>query len=100
VIDRYTYYVLQFLEGVTPNSKATVGDLVNSFNISYLLSSSSSSSSSSLSRGCVVLSMIGCFQWYYSGSARVFRYTVYRGFLNRVYGILQLKYGYSVYHFL
>ncbi|CAH3041700.1 unnamed protein product [Porites lobata] len=27
VIDRYTYYVLQFLEGVTPNSKATVGDL-------------------------------------------------------------------------
>ena len=35
-----------------------------------------------------------------SGSARVFEYTVYRGFLNRVYGILQLKYGYSVYHFL
>ena len=35
-----------------------------------------------------------------SGSARVFGYTVYRGFLNRVYGILQLKYGYSVYHFL
>jgi len=34
------------------------------------------------------------------GSARVFGYTVYRGFLNRVYGILQLKYGYSVYHFL
>ncbi|KAL9988391.1 hypothetical protein ACROYT_G002829 [Oculina patagonica] len=27
VIDRYTYYVLQFLEGVTPNSKATVGEL-------------------------------------------------------------------------
>ena len=66
MIDRYTYYVLQFLEGVTPNSKATVGDLVNAFNVSYLLSSSSSSSlSSSLSRGCVVLSMIGCFQWYY-----------------------------------
>ena len=62
MIDRYTYYVLQFLEGVTPNSKATVGDLVNSFNISYFLSSSSSLS---LSRGCVVLSMIGCFQWYY-----------------------------------
>ena len=36
----------------------------------------------------------------YAGSARVFRYTVYRGFLNRVYGLLQLKYGYSVYHFL
>ena len=35
-----------------------------------------------------------------SGSARVFGYTVYRGFLNRVYGILQLKYGYSVYQFL
>ena len=35
-----------------------------------------------------------------SGSARVFGYTVYRSFLNRVYGILQLKYGYSVYHFL
>ena len=35
-----------------------------------------------------------------SGSARVFGYTVYRGFLNRVYGILQLKHGYSVYHFL
>ena len=35
-----------------------------------------------------------------SGSARVFGYTVYRGFLNRVYSILQLKYGYSVYHFL
>ena len=35
-----------------------------------------------------------------SGSARVLGYTVYRGFLNRVYGILQLKYGYSVYHFL
>ena len=34
-----------------------------------------------------------------SGSARVLGYTVYRGFLNRVYGILQLKYGYSVYHF-
>lgn len=30
VIDRYTYYVLQFLEGVTPNSKATVGELVSS----------------------------------------------------------------------
>ena len=35
-----------------------------------------------------------------AGSARVFGYTVYRGFLNRVYGILQLKYGYSVYHVL
>ena len=35
-----------------------------------------------------------------SGSARLFGYTVYRGFLNQVYGILQLKYGYSVYHFL
>ena len=35
-----------------------------------------------------------------TGSARVLGYTVYRGFLNRVYGILQLKYGYSVYHFL
>ena len=35
-----------------------------------------------------------------SWSARVFGYTVYRGFLNRVYGIFQLKYGYSVYHFL
>ena len=35
-----------------------------------------------------------------SGSARVFGYMVYGGFLNRVYGILQLKYGYSVYHFL
>ena len=33
-----------------------------------------------------------------SGSARVFGYTVYRGFLNRVYGIFQLKYGYLVYH--
>ena len=45
------------------------------------------------------------FQWllytaFYSGSARVLGYTVYRGFLNRVYGILQLKYGYSVYYFL
>ena len=37
---------------------------------------------------------------YLPGSARVFGYTEYRGFLNRVYGILQLKYGYSVYHFL
>ena len=35
-----------------------------------------------------------------TGSARVFGYTVKRGFLNRVYGILQLKYGYSVYHVL
>ena len=35
-----------------------------------------------------------------SGSARVFVYSVFRGVLNRVYGILQLKYGYSVYHFL
>ena len=36
-----------------------------------------------------------------SGSARVLGYTVYGGFLNWVYGILQLKYGaYSVYHFL
>ena len=34
------------------------------------------------------------------GSARVFGYTLHRGFLNRVYGILQLKYGCSVYHFL
>ena len=33
-----------------------------------------------------------------AGSARDFGYTVYRGFLNRVYGIFQLKYGYSVYH--
>ena len=42
-----------------------------------------------------------CSEWgrYKAGSARVFGYTVYRGFLNRVYGILQLKYGYSVYHF-
>ena len=37
---------------------------------------------------------------YYSGSARVFVYSVFRGVLNQVYGILQLKYGYSVYHFL
>ena len=37
---------------------------------------------------------------HFSGLARVLGYTVYRGFLNRVYGILQLKYGYSVYHFL
>ena len=35
----------------------------------------------------------------FTGSARVFGYTVYRGFLNRVYGILQLKYRYSVYHY-
>ena len=35
-----------------------------------------------------------------SGSARVFGYSVFRGVLNRVYGILQLKYGYPVYHFL
>ena len=45
-----------------------------------------------------------CSWWFWwtdkTGSARVFGYTVYRGFLNRVYGILQLKYGYSVYHFL
>ena len=34
-----------------------------------------------------------------SGLARVFGYTVYRGFLNQVYGILQLKYGYLVYQF-
>ena len=32
------------------------------------------------------------FTSYWSGSARVFGYTVYRGFLNRVYSILQLKY--------
>ena len=37
---------------------------------------------------------------HWSGSARVFVYSVFRGVLNRVYGILQLKYGYSVYHFL
>ena len=30
------------------------------------------------------------------GSARVFGYTVYRAFLNRVYGILQLKFGISL----
>ena len=35
-----------------------------------------------------------------TGSARVIGYTVYRGFFNRIYGILQLKYEYSVYHFL
>ena len=40
------------------------------------------------------------YEWHLSGSARVLGYTVYRGFLNQVYGILQLKYGYSVYHFL
>ena len=40
------------------------------------------------------------FTSYWSESARVFGYTVYRGFLNRVYSILQLKYGYLVYHFL
>ena len=38
--------------------------------------------------------------YHMSGSARVFVYSVFRGVLNRVYGILQLKYGYSVYHFL
>ena len=37
---------------------------------------------------------------YKAGSARVFGYTVYRGFLNQVYGILHLKNGYWVYHFL
>ena len=36
----------------------------------------------------------------FTGSARVFVYSVFRGVLNRVYGILQLKYGYSVYHSL
>ena len=40
------------------------------------------------------------FMVYFAGSARVFGYSVFRGVLNRVYGILQLKYGYSVYHFL
>ena len=30
VIDRYTYYALQFLENVTPDSKASLGDLVSS----------------------------------------------------------------------
>ena len=34
------------------------------------------------------------------GSAWVLGYKVYGGFLSRVYGILQLKYRYSVYHFL
>ena len=29
VIDRYTYYVLQFLEGITPHSKNTIGELVS-----------------------------------------------------------------------
>ena len=29
VIDRYTYYVLQFLEEIQPNSKATLGELVS-----------------------------------------------------------------------
>lgn len=33
MIDRYTYYVLQFLEGVTPNSKATVGELVSTLKL-------------------------------------------------------------------
>ena len=33
MIDRYTYYVLQFLESVTPNSKATVGELVSSLKL-------------------------------------------------------------------
>ena len=40
------------------------------------------------------------FRPQFSGLARVFVYSVFRGVLNRVYGILQLKYGYSVYHFL
>ena len=44
--------------------------------------------------------MLTCFPDKLSGSARVFGYSVFRGVLNRVYGILQLKYGYSVYHFL
>ena len=39
-----------------------------------------------------------CSEWgrYKAGSARVFGYTVYRGFLNWVYGISQLKYGFSL----
>ena len=39
-----------------------------------------------------------CSEWgrYKAGSARAFGYTVYRGFLNWVYGILQLKYGFSL----
>ena len=36
----------------------------------------------------------------FTGSARVLGYSVVRGVVNRVYGILQLKYGYSVYHLL
>ena len=40
------------------------------------------------------------FNFHWSGSARVFGYSVFRGVSNRVYGILRLKYGYSVYQFL
>ena len=29
MVDRYTYYVLQFLEGVKPNSQATIDELVS-----------------------------------------------------------------------
>ena len=39
-------------------------------------------------------------RWVKGRVRQVFGYTVYRGFLNRVWGILQLKYGYSVYDFL
>lgn len=48
----------------------------------------------------MVMARTGLGQYLFSGSARVFVYSVFRGVLNRVYGILQLKYGYSVYHFL
>ena len=49
---------------------------------------------------CNVQVQVHLFTLIQSGSARVFGYRVYRGFLNQVYGILRLKYGYSVYHFL
>ena len=29
MVDRYTYYVLQFLEGVKPNSRATIDEMVS-----------------------------------------------------------------------
>ena len=66
---------------------------MNSCSVSYCPPSLQSKNLDVIQRLCLDL-------YKQSGSARVFGYSVFRGVLNRVYGILQLKYGYSVYHFL
>ena len=84
-------------ESVQKNSRIVVSFKLNSFNLRF---HPRTRFQTDLVQSFVYLNTREQLLYLVSGSARVFGYRVYRGFLNRVYGILQLKYGYSVYHFL